>query len=647
MANAEIVYQLNEKYRLICKEASSFLHEMTPNGVQLEKYFVTQNCDSLQDVYVRLIYSAQNTQMMPKVIKFHQNQEVIKNVLQNFDYQKIKDIAPETLFETFQKHITINNAESKQNLWLKWCKSAVDSAKFVSEFNDFQAFNDFVCSFNADPKKLPIQIADKIHGIGFALACDALKELGYTQYCKPDVHIKELLSALHICQTDDYEVFDTVVEMARAYDDMSPQQIDRMLWLICSGNFFLDNQRVSGKKQEFIDHLKDTEQFRQPKKIVFEYGDEYEMQVIGCHSIKELSCLRDALIEDRIDLYYSEPSEEIDEERMEAYGLDEITAKSLVGTLTCRFDSVCIKDNNDETVVDSVDIGTVFDLGPCGELKNSDYPFYFLAIAASDVYSLEAKLPENTTYRDIAYGDFIGTYQCIILENTYEENLAEEGVFVGGGQSILCFIPDHKKEVLLSELLKVMTLDSDEDLKDFQEYFYNNLHECLQEYCAGDDIDFQSLVKILDEVGFHLEMEASGDGYGVYAQISNNIYFFNAIDVSYDMVEDVIDEWGLEQDDFVQPVIEFKDDENKDCENYNQPTVDRKLNMTKSSAIFENYEIIREENNSITICIKGGKTKEILREISIAAKFNYDESWNTQQFGAKLIEYLNKEKENN
>ena len=113
------------------------------------------------------------------------------------------------------------------------------------------------------------------------------------------------------------------------------------------------------------------------------------------------------------------------------------------------------------------------------------------------------------------------------------------------------------------------------------------------------------------------------------------------------MVEDVIDEWGLEQDDFVQPVIEFKDDENKDCENRTQPTVDRKLNMTKSSAIFENYEIIRETNNSITICIKGGKTKEILREISKAAKFNYDESWNTQQFGAKLIEYLNKEKEDN
>ena len=643
MANAEIVQQLNEKYRLICEEALSFLHKMTPNGVQLEKYFVTQNCDSLQDVYVRLIYSAQNTQMMPKVIKFHQNQEVIKNVLQNFDYQKIKDIAPETLFETFQKHITINNAESKQNLWLKWCKSAVDSAKFVSEFNDFQAVNDFVCSFNADPKKLPIQIADKIHGIGFALACDALKELGYTQYCKPDVHIKELLSALHICQTDDYEVFDTVVEMARAYDDMSPQQIDRMLWLICSGNFFLDNQQVSGKKQEFIDHLKDTEQFGQPKKIVFEDGDEYEMQVIGCHSIKELSCLRDALIEDGIDLYYSEPSEEIDEERMEAYGLDEITAKSLGYTVTCRFDSVCIKDDDDETVVDSVDIGTVFDWGPCGELKNSDYPFYFLAIYHGRASYHEAELPENTTYRDIAYGDFIGIHQCILWEHAYEENLAEEGTFVGDR---IRFIPSHKKEVLLSELLKVITLDRDEDLKDFQEYFYNNLHECLKEYCAFA-IDFQSLVKILDEVGFHLEMGIADGDRCLYAQISNDSYFDNVIDVSNDMVEDVIDEWGLEQDDFVQPVIEFKDDENKDCENRTQPTVDRKLNMTKSSAIFENYEIIREENNSITICIKGGKTKEILREISKAAKFNYDESWNTQQFGAKLIEYLNKEKENN
>ncbi len=64
--------------------------------------------------------------------------------------------------------------------------------------------------------------------------------------------------------------------------------------------------------------------------------------------------------------------------------------------------------------------------------------------------------------------------------------------------------------------------------------------------------------------------------------------------------------------------------------------------MAKSSATFKTYEIIREDNNSITICVKGGKTLEILREIAKAAKFKYDEGWNTQQFGAKLIDHLNR-----
>lgn len=38
---------------------------------------------------------------------------------------------------------------------------------------------------------LPLLISTKISGVGFALACDTLKELGFTNYPKPDVHMMD------------------------------------------------------------------------------------------------------------------------------------------------------------------------------------------------------------------------------------------------------------------------------------------------------------------------------------------------------------------------------------------------------------------------------------------------------------------------
>jgi len=41
-------------------------------------------------------------------------------------------------------------------------------------------------------------LAYEIYGYGFPLACDFLKELGYNQYGKSDVHINEIFSSLNL-----------------------------------------------------------------------------------------------------------------------------------------------------------------------------------------------------------------------------------------------------------------------------------------------------------------------------------------------------------------------------------------------------------------------------------------------------------------
>ena len=253
----ESTVETKQKNQLFYQTAQEFLQNMAPNGVQLEKYFKPDTPQSLQDVFKQFICSAQNTQRMPNVIKFGKREKIIKKVLCDFDYQKIKNISAEELFKTFQKDIVINNVNSPQNMWLRWCKSIVDSAKWVSQFKDMQAFNGFVHSFDNNPKQLVKEMAKQIHGIGFALACDAIKEMGFSTYCKPDVHIKDVLQAFNFPANNDEDIFDTILNIARDCQeidaDVTPYRVDKTIWLICSGVFYIDEQKIKGEKKAFIE----------------------------------------------------------------------------------------------------------------------------------------------------------------------------------------------------------------------------------------------------------------------------------------------------------------------------------------------------------------------------------------------------------
>ena len=108
---------------------------------------------------------------------------------------------------------------------------------------------------------LPLLISTKIRGIGFALACDTLKELGYLSYPKPDVHLIEVFSQIGLSNEHPISVFETIVEMAYVCKDIdpesSPYKLDKIIWLICSGKFYLDGINIDGRKMEFIKYLKE------------------------------------------------------------------------------------------------------------------------------------------------------------------------------------------------------------------------------------------------------------------------------------------------------------------------------------------------------------------------------------------------------
>lgn len=260
---------MNPKTRnqLLYKAAYDYLLELLPEGfneMDLQRYFVgtRKDFDSLEDVFEQLIKSAQNYQGMPKAIKFAERKEKVKVILFSYDFDKIEKLGVEELYQIFREEFNVVSSDTKYNSWYKWSKSIIDAAKFINKFDDVDDFRSFVKLIDDRPilrKALPLLISSDISGVGFALSCDFLKELGYFGYAKPDVHLIDVFNELGISNNDQISVFEAVVKMAEDCKEIdetiTPYKIDKIIWLICSGRLYLDGKTMGRHKKELITRM--------------------------------------------------------------------------------------------------------------------------------------------------------------------------------------------------------------------------------------------------------------------------------------------------------------------------------------------------------------------------------------------------------
>ncbi|MFA4925097.1 MAG: hypothetical protein WC524_00380 [Candidatus Aminicenantales bacterium] len=263
----------------IYKEAIKFLLNQKEKGITrelLDCFFKKDDRgkkkpDSLNGIYLTLLKSAQNAQGKSKIIGKSLGEEGFERlgrVLGNFDpcYVKERFTSWETLFNTIQTQLHPRGKvrEGSLSTWPNYCKTIIDSANFLSSFRSAEEFYRFIDPFanHPDPRvhlAVPILLADAIRGIGYALACDFLMALGYRNYGKPDVHIKNILVGLGMCERKDHDydfslALNRIAEKAR----VSPRMVDRTLWLIGSGNFkectksIGKNGRLPGMTADFI-----------------------------------------------------------------------------------------------------------------------------------------------------------------------------------------------------------------------------------------------------------------------------------------------------------------------------------------------------------------------------------------------------------
>ena len=267
----------HQRDRDIYYEARKFLLANTPDDVTeeiLETYLSltvpTHDNLSLNNLYQRLLESAQNANMKAGVIGGSIGG--VKNlgkVLFDFNPGKVIEKYSGNPVGLLDDIVQILKPKGKirktpKSIWPKYCRTIISGAEFFIQFSNSREFLEWVEYFYKDKKSIaamPMILDAEIFGIAFPLACDFLKELGYVNFGKPDVHIIEIFEAASLVDkgAGNYQVLKAIVRIA-ANVNVTAYNVDKLFWLIGSGYFYnhphIGNQgRVGRMKESFIKYI--------------------------------------------------------------------------------------------------------------------------------------------------------------------------------------------------------------------------------------------------------------------------------------------------------------------------------------------------------------------------------------------------------
>ncbi len=222
----------------------------------------SRKVNTLPDVYKAILNCAKNRQGMPNSIGKIEN---IQHLLFDFDHKKVlaKYVAWDALFDSIdQDEYTPPGRMEKynnKNFWVIYCKAIVSVAEFLQLFDKYDDFDKFIKGFWASEYtklSLPLILSENIFGFGFALACDFIKENISPDFLKPDTHIRDIAIGLGLTKSkNDFVVYRDVEAYCRKINKL-PYEVDKLFWLIGSGNFYLFDTQIKSDKFAFIEKIK-------------------------------------------------------------------------------------------------------------------------------------------------------------------------------------------------------------------------------------------------------------------------------------------------------------------------------------------------------------------------------------------------------
>ena len=247
------------------------------SSTELETYYRTtdkhfrfyKTLSGIPQVFAQMAFHVQNAQRMNKFIAFEKNFGIFREITEGF--------VPEVFLAKFRNADVLAEVIAKRlgrkngGFTKRYANALIASAKYLVNFH-FRGdlIEDLLQNGgrNEDAEALIGYFRKKVpYGFGIALSCDFLKELDdcFSFLAKPDVHLMDTVCALKGRARKNYEGekgISLVKDMQELVDEINGTlrqkgertitvyQLDRMIWLICSENFFLHD--VENGKEIYI-----------------------------------------------------------------------------------------------------------------------------------------------------------------------------------------------------------------------------------------------------------------------------------------------------------------------------------------------------------------------------------------------------------
>lgn len=228
-------------YKELYRRLVSLARSAGVNEEKLQDYFTPKNKSLLK----QLAISLQNSGRMQNSIKYDTNKEKIQTVLNNFTGTTWKDLYNEMI----EHGIHDNGKKNKETNWEKYCKGLYDGLQFLNSNNNTiqNLIDEKPDQINKELLKKVSNITKNIHGLGFALTCDWLKECGCTWLAKPDAHITAVVKYMTGKKEEEKikeeDICEYIFNWAKAVP-VSAYQLDKIIWLLCTGNFYLHDVKI-------------------------------------------------------------------------------------------------------------------------------------------------------------------------------------------------------------------------------------------------------------------------------------------------------------------------------------------------------------------------------------------------------------------
>lgn len=245
-------------------------------------------------VFAQIAFHAQNATLVSNIVCFERNVEFLSENLCGFNptlfceefksderEESVKKIVEKLRFnQQTGKGLKWNSQKSKSGkkdtIMCRYANTLIDAAEFLKKYQSRTEFlNALLKRYEHNNYKGVIAFFRNniSHGFSIALTCDFLKEFdaAFSDLPKPDIHIKDTLCSFlghernyYNTEKKELECIEDMQRIVKEINDALSQdkkitvyKFDRMIWLICSGNFYLDD--IADYKNRYLREIKEED----------------------------------------------------------------------------------------------------------------------------------------------------------------------------------------------------------------------------------------------------------------------------------------------------------------------------------------------------------------------------------------------------